>query len=381
LSGYGHGPEAAESCYFMTDNPQPLPQLAKVKAYVPGEAPKPGKGPSYKLASNENPLGASPRAKQVYAEMAGKLDIYPDGGAHTLKAAIAKKFGLDASRIVVGAGSDEIFLMIGRAYLGPGDEAISTRHAFAIYAIIGEQQGAKVVEIAEKDFTADVDAILKAVTPKTKIVWLANPNNPTGTYLPYDEVKRLHAGLPKHVLLVLDGAYAEFVRRNDYASGIELASENGNVIMTRTFSKLYGLAGLRLGWGYAPANVVEAIERVRMPFNVNLVAQAVGVAALEDDAFVQKSLEHNDRELPRLISGLRAIGVDVMDSVGNFCVVKFPETKGKTAAEALAYLKDRGVTVRGLTGYHMPNHLRISVGTAEGNDAVMAHLKTFLAGK
>jgi histidinol-phosphate aminotransferase len=365
----------------MTDKPKPLAQLAKVKAYVPGEAPKPGKGPSYKLASNENPLGASPKAKAVYAEMSGKLEIYPDGGAGELKAAIAKKNGLDPNRIIVGAGSDEIFLMLGRAYLGPGDEAISTQHAFAIYAIIGQQQGSTVIEVPEKTFTADVDAILKAVTPKTKIVWLANPNNPTGTYLPYDEVKRLHAGLPSSVLLVLDGAYAEFVRRNDYASGIELASQFDNIILTRTFSKLYGLAGLRLGWAYAPGHVIDALERVRMPFNVNLVAQAVGIAALEDDAFVEESLAHNDKELPRLVSGLRGLGLEVMDSVGNFCVAKFPETKGKTAAEALTYLKDRGVTVRGLAGYRMPNHLRISVGTVAGNDAALAHLKTFMAGK
>lgn len=365
----------------MTDKPKPLPQLAKVTPYVPGEAPKPGKGPSYKLASNENPLGTSPKAKALYAEMAGKLEIYPDGGAGTLKAAIAKKFGLDARRIVVGAGSDEIFLMIGRAYLGPGDETIVTKHAFAIYAIIAEQQGSTVVEVAENDFTADVDAILKAVTPKTKVVWLANPNNPTGTYLPYDEVKRLHAGLPPHVLLVLDGAYAEYVRKNDYASGIELASSNENVILTRTFSKLYGLAGLRIGWSYAPSHVVDAIERVRMPFNVNLVAQAVGVAAIEDDAFVETSLTHNDKELARLTAGLRGLGLEVLDSVCNFCVAKFPETKGKTASDALAYLKERGVTVRSLIGYRMPNHLRVSVGTVDGNDAVLAHLKSFLAGK
>ena len=365
----------------MTDKPKPLPQLAKVTAYVPGEAPKPGKGPSYKLASNENPLGTSPKAKAVYAGMAEKLELYPDGGAGALKAAIAKKHGLDASRIVVGAGSDEIFLMIGRAYLGPGDDMICTRHAFAIYAVIGQQQGASVVEVEEKNFTADVDAILKAVTPKTKVVWLANPNNPTGTYLPYDEVKRLHAGLPEGVLLVLDAAYCEFVRRNDYASGIELASANANVVMTRTFSKLYGLAGLRLGWAYAPAHVIDAIERVRMPFNVNLVVQSVGVAALEDEAFVQESLAHNDKELARLIGGLRALGLEVMDSVGNFCVAKFPAARGKTAADALAYLKERSITVRSLAGYRMPDHLRISVGTVDGNDAVLAHLKTFLAGK
>ncbi len=365
----------------MTDKPKPLPQLAKVNAYVPGEAPRPGKGPSYKLASNENPLGASPKAKAVFAEMAGKLEIYPDGGAGALKAAIAKKNGLDAARIIVGAGSDEIFLMLGRAYLGPGDETISTKHAFAIYAIIAQQQGATAIEVDEKNFTADVDAILKAVTPRTKIVWLANPNNPTGTYLPYDEVKRLHAGLPSSVLLVLDGAYAEFVRKNDYASGIELASQFDNVILTRTFSKLYGLAGLRVGWAYAPAHVIDALERVRMPFNVNLIAQAVAIAALEDDAFTEKSLAHNDKELPRLIAGLRALGLEVLESVGNFCVVKFPEAKGKTAAEALAYLKEHGVTVRSLAGYRMPQYLRISVGTVEGNDAVLSRLKAFLAGR
>ncbi len=365
----------------MTEKPEPLPQLAKVKTYVPGEAPRPGKGPSYKLASNENPLGPSPKAKAVYAEMAGKLEIYPDGGAHDLKSAIARKHGLDASRIVVGAGSDEIFLMLGRAYLGPGDEMIATEHAFAIYAVIGQQQGATVIEVPEKDFTADVDAILAAVTPRTKLVWLANPNNPTGTYLPYDEVKRLHAGLPPDVLLVLDGAYAEFVRRNDYASGIELASENPNVVLTRTFSKLYGLAGLRLGWAYAPADVVDAIERVRMPFNVNLVVQAAGIAAIEDDAFVETSIAHNDKELARLVAGLRGLGLEVLDSVCNFCVAKFPETKGRTAGDALSYLKSRGITVRGLAGYRMPNHLRISVGTIEGNDAVLTHLKSFLAGQ
>jgi histidinol-phosphate aminotransferase len=310
--------------------------------------------------------------------MAAKLDLYPDGGAHMLKAAIAKKNGLDPARIVVGAGSDEIFLMLGRAYLGAGDEAISTKHAFAIYEIITQQQGATPVVVPENNFVADVDAILKAVTPKTKLVWLANPNNPTGTYLPYDEVQRLHAGLPPHVLLVLDGAYAEFVRKNDYASGIELASKASNVILTRTFSKLYGLAGLRVGWGYAPAHVIDAIERVRMPFNVNLVAQAVAIAALEDDEFNEKSFVHNETELPRLVSALRALGLGVIDGVGNFAVAKFPDTQGKTAAEALAYMKDRGVTVRSLAGYGMPQYLRISVGTVEGNDAAIRLIKEFL---
>jgi histidinol-phosphate aminotransferase len=362
----------------MTDRPKPLPQLARVKPYVPGEAPKYTGGPSYKLASNENPLGASPKAKAIYAELAAKLELYPDGTAKALKAAIAKKHGLDPNRLVMGSGSDEIFLMLARAYLGPGDETVSTKHAFAMYAINAQQQGAKAVEVEEDNFTANVDAILKAVTPKTKIVWLANPNNPTGTYLPYDEVKRLHAGLPSNVLLVLDGAYAEFVRKNDYASGIELASQFENVVMTRTFSKLYGLAGLRVGWAYAPGHVIDAIERVRLPFNVNLAAQAAAIAAIEDDAFTEESLAHNDRELPRVAAGLQALGLEVIDGVGNFVVAKFPETKGKTAGEALEYCKAHGVTLRGLAGYSMPNHLRISVGTVDGNNAALKLLKEFL---
>lgn len=363
----------------MTDRPQPLPQLAKVHPYVPGEAPKPGKGPSYKLASNENPLGASPKALAVYRDLAGRIETYPDGGSLALKAALAKRHGLDAKRIVVGAGSDEIFGMLARAYLGPGDESISTAHAFAIFAIVVQQQGATPVIVPEKNFTADVDAILAAVTPRTKFVWLANPNNPTGTYLPYDEVKRLHAGLPPRVMLVLDGAYAEFVARNDYAAGIELVSQNENVVMTRTFSKLFGLAGLRLGWAYAPTHVIDAIERVRAPFNVNLVAQAVGVAALEDEAFIRQSFDHNAKELPRLTAGLRALGLEVGDSVGNFCMAKFKDAA--TAAAALEFLKARGVTIRALASYGMPDRLRVSVGSAEGNDAVIAGLKAFLAGK
>lgn len=362
----------------MTDRPKPLPQLADVHAYVPGEAPKYTGGPSYKLASNENPLGASPKAKAIYAELAAKLELYPDGTAKALKAAIAKKHGLDPNRLVVGAGSDEIFLMLGRAYLGPGDETVSTKHAFAIYTIIAQQQGAKAVVVEENNFTANVDAILKAVTPKTKIVWLANPNNPTGTYIPYDEVKRLHAGLPSSVLLVLDGAYAEFVRKNDYASGIELASQYENVLITRTFSKLYGLAGLRVGWAYAPGHVVDALERVRMPFNVNLPAQAAAIAAIEDEAFTEESLAHNDRELPRVTAALHALGLETIPSVGNFVVAKFPETKSKTAGEALEYCKAHGVTLRGLAGYSMPNHLRISIGTVDGNNAALRLLKDFL---
>src|SRR5689334_9497665 len=364
----------------MTDNPKPLPQLAKVNAYVPGEAPKPGAGKSYKLASNENPLGASPKAKAVFAEMAQKLDIYPDGGAHALKAAIAKKHGLDASRIVVGAGSDEIFLMLGRAYLGPGDEAISTKHAFAIYEIITQQQGATPVIVPEKNFTADVDAILKAVTPKTKMVWLANPNNPTGTYLPFDEVKRLRAGLPSHVVLVLDAAYSDYVSRNDYELGIELVATTDNTVVTHTFSKIHGLAALRIGWMFAPAHIIDAVNRIRGPFNVSTPAMLAAVAAIEDTAHQQMSRTHTEKWRTWLTEEISKLSLKVTPSVANFVLIHFPE-KGKTADEADAFLTRRGLVLRGLKNYKLPHALRMTIGTEEANRLVVDGLRDFMGGK
>ncbi len=362
----------------MSDRPEPLPQLAGINVYVPGEeAPSVG-GRSYKMASNENPLGSSEQALAAYRAEAEKLWLYPDGGANALRKAIAEKHGLDADRIVCGAGSDEIFYMLARAYLAPGDESLSTRHAFAIYTVVGQISGATNVVVDEKDFVADVDAILAAVTPKTKIVWLANPNNPTGTYLSFDEIKRLHAGLSQSTLLVLDGAYAEYVRKNDYASGIELVSEFENVVITRTFSKIHGLAALRVGWAYAPRHVVDAINRVRGPFNVSRSAQAAAVAALGDGAFVEKSVAHNTAEMARLVQGLQDLGLETLDGVCNFVVVGFPDQDGKRPADALAFLKSRGITVRGLDGYAMPHHLRISVGTVEQNTAVLEELTAFL---
>ncbi len=362
----------------MSDKPEALPQLADIHVYVPGEeAPSVG-GRSFKLASNENPLGSSKAALEAYRAEADKLWLYPDGGANKLRAALAEKHGLDADRIVCGAGSDEIFYMLARAYLAEGDESISTKHAFAIYTVVGQISGAKNIVVDEKDFVADVDAILAAVTPKTKMVWLANPNNPTGTYLPFDEIKRLHAGLPKSALLVLDGAYAEYVRKNDYASGIELVSEFENVVITRTFSKIHGLAALRVGWAYAPRHVIDAINRVRGPFNVSRAAQAAAVAAVQDTGFVETSIAHNDAEMKRLADGLNALGLETLDGVCNFVVAKFPDADGKRPADALAFLKSRGITVRGLSGYAMPEHLRITVGTTEQNTAVLEELAAFL---
>src|SRR3954451_17589527 len=240
--------------------PQPRQGVLEIDAYVPGKSSAPGVDKIFKLSSNETPLGPSPKAIAAYNAVARHLEDYPDGSASDLREAIGRVFGLDPDRIVCGAGSDDLLNLLARAYLADGDEAIHTTHGFLVYPIATLGTGAKPVVAAEKNYTADVDAILAAVTPRTKIVFLANPNNPTGTYVPFDEVKRLHAGLPPDVVLVLDAAYAEYVRRNDYESGIELVATTDNTVMCRTFSKIHGLAALRLGWLYGPAHVVDALN-------------------------------------------------------------------------------------------------------------------------
>src|ERR1700677_1694583 len=249
--------------------PLPRPGVLDIEAYVPGKSSAPGVAKVFKLSSNETPLGPSPRAIAAYKACADHLEDYPDGSAGELREAIGRAFGLDPNRIVCGAGSDDLLHLLANAYLVDGDEGIHTTHGFLIYPIVTLGTGAKPVVVPERNFTADVDAILAAVTKKTRIVFLANPNNPTGPCLPFDEVKRLHRGLPSNALLVLDAAYAEYVHRNDYEAGIELVATSENVVMTRTFSKIYGLAALRLGWLCRPASIVAAINRIRGPFNVN----------------------------------------------------------------------------------------------------------------
>src|SRR5690606_33297053 len=270
------------------------PGVLDIAAYVPGKSSAPGVAKIFKLSSNESPLGPSPKAAGAYRHCAAHLQDYPDGAATELREAIGRTYGLDPDRIICGAGSDDLLNLLARAYLADGDEAIHTTHGFLMYPIAALGVGAKPVVAAEKNYTADVDTIIKAVTPRTRIVFLANPNNPTGTYIPFDEVKRLHRALPPHVLLVLDAAYAEYVRRNDYASGLELVATSENVVMTRTFSKIYGLAGLRLGWGYMPAHVADALNRIRGPFNIGAPALEAGIAALADDAHIAASVAHNE---------------------------------------------------------------------------------------
>ena len=358
--------------------PQPRPGVLDIAPYVPGKSSAPGVAKVFKLSSNETPLGASEATIAAYKTIAGHLEDYPDGSASALREAIGGVFGLDPDRIVCGAGSDDLLNLIARAYLSDGDEAIHTTHGFLVYPIATLGTGAKPVVAPEKNFTADVDAILKLVSARTKVVFLANPNNPTGTYLPFDEVKRLHEGLPAQVLLVLDAAYAEYVQRNDYESGIELVATSENVVMCRTFSKIYGLAALRLGWMYGPAPVIDAINRIRGPFNVNAPAIAAGIAAIRDAAHVEKSRAHNAKWLAWLTEEIGKLGLPVTPSVANFVLIHFPDTKGHTAKDADAFLTKRGLILRQVGAYKLPNALRMSVGTEEANRLVVKALAEFL---
>ena len=358
--------------------PIPKPGILDIAPYVPGKAGAKGEK-VHKLSANENALGASPAAIDAYRDAADSLQFYPDGAAHELRQAIASRYGLKPEAIVCGAGSDEILQLLAHAYLGPGDEAVYSEFGFLVYPIAIAANGAKAMVARETDHTTDVDRMLSCVTPKTRIVFLANPNNPTGTYIPVSEVKRLHAGLPKDCLLVLDAAYAEYVRRNDYEAGIELVATNDNVVMTRTFSKIYGLAALRLGWAYCPSHVADVLNRIRGPFNVAAPALTAGAAAIADKAHVERAIAHNDEWLPWLAKELAALGLRVTPSVGNFLLVHFPQDAAHGAAKADAFLAQRGIILRRMDSYGLPAALRLTVGSEEANHAVIAALKEFLA--
>jgi histidinol-phosphate aminotransferase len=358
--------------------PVARPGIAKIEAYMPGKSKAPAGVKLHKLSSNETPLGPSPQAIEAFKASAGTLELYPDGSATALRTAIAGRYGLDANRIICGAGSDELLTLLANAYLGPGDEGLYSQHGFLVYKIAILAAGATPVVAPEKNLVTDVDAMLGCVTAKTKMVFLANPNNPTGTYLPFDEVKRLHAGLRPDILLVLDAAYAEYVRRNDYASGLELVASSENVVMTRTFSKIHGLANLRIGWLYGPETLVDTVNRIRGPFNMNGPAIAAGVAAINDRAHEEKAVLHNEEWLAKMSRDLAALGLKVTPSVGNFVLVHFPDVPGKRAPDADDYLTSKGIILRRMEAYGLPGALRLTIGSAEANAAVLKHLKAFL---
>lgn len=363
------------------NQPMPRPGILDIAAYVPGKEHAPGVARVFKLSSNETPLGASPAAIDAFKASAAHLELYPDGQATALREAIADVHGLNPANILCGNGSDELLGLLCHVYLGPGDEGIITEHGFLVYKIQIMGAGATPVVVKETECRVDVDAILAAVTDKTKIVFIANPGNPTGTYVSGAEIRRLHAGLPKHVILVLDAAYAEYVRRNDFEAGIEIVSENRNVVMTRTFSKIYGLAALRIGWMYAPAAIVDALNRVRGPFNMNAPAIAAGAAAIRDRAFTDKAVDYNLMWIDKLTHAFTAIGLEVTPSVTNFLLIHFPDVDGKRAAEADDFLTSRGYILRAVRGYGFANSLRMSIGTEEANRGVVETLGEFMGRK
>jgi histidinol-phosphate aminotransferase len=365
----------------VQQRPQPRPGVLDIAAYVPGKSTAPGVARVFKLSANETPLGPSPRAIEAYRGAAEHLHDYPEGSARALREAIGRSFGLDPARIVCGAGSDDLLNLLAHAYLAPGDEAIYTAHGFRIYPIFTLAAGGKPVMAAEKNYTADADSILAKVTDRTRIVFLANPNNPTGTYMSFDEVKRMHRALPPHVLLVLDAAYAEYVRRNDYESGIELVATSDNTVMTRTFSKIHGLAALRLGWMYGPAHAVDAVNRIRGPFNVNTPALLAGIASIEDAPHLENSRAHNARWLPWLTEEIGRLGLEVTPSVANFILIHFPKAKGRTSRDADAFLSARGLILREVSSYDLPDALRLTVGTEQANRLVVAALAEFMGKK
>jgi histidinol-phosphate aminotransferase len=346
-----------------------------IAPYVGGRTSAPGVARIIKLSANESPLGASPLAIEAYGQAGAALHRYPDGAAQDLREAIASVHGLPADQIVCGDGSDELLHLLALGFAGPGDEVLSTEFGFVVYPMVTKSVGATPVLAPEKAFTVDVDALLERVTDKTRIVFVANPNS-TGTYVPWAELTRLHDGLPGDVLLVIDSAYAEFVEHGDYSAGEALVVSSSNVVMTRTFSKAYGLAALRLGWCYGPPGVIDVLNRLRGPFNVTAPAQAAGIAALGDVDFLMAVQDHVASWRPWLERELRSLDLEPVPSVTNFVLVRFPGAA--EAAAANGELAALGILVRDMNAYGLGDCLRITVGTEEELRAFVTALEQHL---
>lgn len=342
----------------MTDAPRPQPGIMEIALYVSGESTLAGRADVLKLSSNENPYGPSPRAQAAFAAAAGQLHRYPNTDHGPLRRAIGQVHGLDPDRIICGVGSDEVLQFVTQAFSGPGDEAITTEHGFSMYPILAHAAGAVPVEVKERDRMVDVDAILAAVTSRTRLVFIANPANPTGTMVPEADLRRLAQGLPGGVILVLDGAYAEFA--GDFDGGAAMVDEFPNVVMTRTFSKLYGLGGLRIGWGYARREIIDVLNRLRQPFNLSAAQMEAAEAAVRDREFARHCVTENARWRAFLRDAFVQMGIDCDESHANFVLARFADPDEAAAADAA--LREAGVLVRKVAGYKLPQALRITVG-------------------
>ena len=358
--------------------PVPKPGILDIAPYVGGKSAIAGIAEPMKLSSNENALGAGEKAREAFAGALKTIHMYPDGRATKLRHAVAHHHGLEPERLIFGNGSDEVFALLNQTYLTPGDNIVTGQYGFLAYRISAKACEAQVKLAPEPNYKAEVDALLEQVDERTKIVYVSNPSNPTGSYNTGEEIRRLHAALPAHIVLVVDEAYAEFVTEADWETAFPLARDAANIVVTRTFSKIHGLGGLRIGFGYAPLAVAEAVDRIRLPFNVSVPGLEAATAALDDEAHQQASRDLVQTWRPRLTQAIRGFGFDVLPSAGNFVLVKFTH-ETRTAAAANDYLNSKGIIVRPVGGYGLPDCLRITVGTEDQNRAVIDALSEFAA--
>ena len=355
----------------------PRPGIMDAPVYVPGEHKVQGHENPAVLSANENPYGPSPKAIEAYSAAAGNLHRYPDGGSRKLRDSIAKIHDIDASRVTCGAGSDEIITFLTRCYAGPGDEVLYSQYGFLMYPIAALTVGATPVTAPETDLRTDINAVLDKINDNTKIIFIANPNNPTGSYLTRDEIVTLADNVPPSCLLVIDAAYAEFVDDEDYSSGLDLVDRYDNLVMTRTFSKAYGLASLRIGWCYASAEVTDVLNRVRGPFNLSAASQAAGLAAMEDQDYIKRTVADNNRWRDYLTGSLRQSGIEVPPSVGNFILAGFGDVEKADAA--YTHLESVGIIARKMGGYGLPSYIRISIGTEDEVKRTADALNAFMS--
>lgn len=355
---------------------EPRSGILKIANYVPGKSSIEGIARPIKLSSNESSHGPCPAALEAYRDAAGQLNRYPDGAQLELRQGIARTLNLNSDRIICGNGSDELIQLMVRAYVREGDEALLSTNGFVMSNIHCLAQGADLVIAPEKNYRVDVDAMLERVSDKTRFCTIANPNNPTGTYISGDELRRLHAGLPENCLFLIDDAYAEYVDRHDYEDGSTLVDQCTNVVMTRTFSKIYGLPSLRIGWAYCPPAVVDIVQRIRSPFNTNGPALAAATAAVRDTDYIAKIRKHNAGSLQAITQALTELGVEVIPSVANFYLMRFADESDKNGTDAAAFLQSRGIIPRPAGG--SDKFLRITVGLDHENEAVITALTDYM---
>lgn len=360
--------------------PVPHPGILKITPYKTSDTTIPGVEQVTRLDSNENAFGASPAAIDAYCNAVHVLNRYPEPSCQQLRQRLAEKHGLRTDQLVCGAGSEQLLALLCNAFAGPGDNIVCSEYGFIMYPICALASGASPAIATELDFRTDVSNVLARVTSSCRIVFIANPNNPTGTYLRWDEILELHERLPDGVLLVIDEAYAEYVDREDYRTALSLVDESSNIVVLRTFSKIYGLAGVRLGWAYCPPPIADVLNRVRAPFNVNAPAQAAGLASLEDDDFLEQARNHNRVWLPKTIRRLERLGMQVPSSVANFVLAGLPRDDGRDASAAISFLRTKGIVVRGMQPYGLHSHVRITIGRDHEMSALFDAFHEYLGG-